>query len=369
MKRRGQSFWTIAAIAATALFGCSSEPPQTEEIVRPVMYEPVYATGGGQARSFSGAARADVESNLSFKVAGNISRVHVKVGDRVEKGAPIADLDPTDFELQVEDAEASLLQSQSQARNARANYNREQSLYVNQNASRADLDAALAQKESAEATVASTEKKLELAKRQLRYTRLTAPAAGSIASVDAEVNENVSSGRSIVMLAGTGSPEVEVAVPEILIDQIQEGAVVTVRFDAIPGGSFPATVTEVGIASVGFATTYQVKVRLEAEEERIRPGMAAEVTFRFSRTDDRERFVVPPVAVAEDGNGRHVFLVTPTEDGFGVVKRIPVVVGQLTSRGLEITDGLNDGDLLITAGVSRITDGQKVRLPALTEGQ
>ena len=142
---------------------------------------------------------------------------------------------------------------------------------------------------------------------------------------------------------------------------------VTVKFDAIPGGSFTATVTEVGIASVGFATTYQVKVRLEAEEKRIRPGMAAEVTFRFSRTDDRERFIVPPVAVAEDADGRHVFVVAPTEAGFGVAKRIPVVVGQLTSRGLEITEGLNDGDLLITAGVSRIKDGQKVRLPAMTE--
>jgi RND family efflux transporter MFP subunit len=351
-----------------ALQGCSNETPPAEEIVRPVAYQPVYTTGGARARSFSGAARANVESNLSFKVAGNISRIQVKVGDRVNKYAPIAELDPTDYELQVEDAQASLLQAQSQARNARANYSRVQSLYVNQNASRADLDAAQAEKESADAAVASAEKKVELARRQLKYTRLTAPAAGSIAAVNAEVNENVASGQPIVMLAGAGSPEVEVAVPEILIDRIQEGAEVDVEFDAIPGESFPATVTEVGVASVGYATTYPVKVRLESKDSRIRPGMAAEVTFRFPGTDDRERFVVPPVAVAEDRDGRYVFIVTPTEDGFGVAKRVPVVVGQLTSQGLEITDGLSDGDLLITAGVSRITDGQKVRLPTLTEG-
>jgi RND family efflux transporter MFP subunit len=367
MKNPSRYYEACLALLIAATVSCSSEPPATEEIVRPVMYQPVYATGGDHARSFSGAARADVESNLSFRVAGTINRIYVKVGDRVERGAPIADLDPTDYELQVEDADASLVQAQSQARNARANYSRVQSLYVNQNASRSDLDAAQAQKESAEAMVASAEKKLELARRQLRYTRLTAPAAGSIASVDAEVNENVVSGRSIVMLAGAGSPEVEVAVPEILIDQIQEGAAVTVKFDAIPGGSFPATVTEVGVAAVGFATTYPVKVRLETEDERIRPGMAAEVTFRFSGSDDRVRFIVPPVAVAEDRDGRYVFLVTPAEEGFGVAKRVTVTVGHLTSRGLEITDGLNDGDLLVTAGVSRITDGQKVRLPVLTE--
>lgn len=367
MMIRPQPYWKPVALAVVVMAGCSGDAPEPEEIIRPVVYQPVYATGGAQARSFSGAARADVESNLSFKVAGTILRVHVEVGDRVERGAPIADLDPTDFELQVEDAEASLVQAKSQARNARANYSRVQSLYVNQNASRADLDAALAQKETAEAAVDSAEKKLELVKRQLRYTSLVAPAAGSIASVDAEVNENVSAGKPIVMLAGAGSPEVEVAVPEILIDQIQEGAPATVRFDAIAGGSFPATVTEVGVASVGYATTYPVKVRLESADARIRPGMAAEVTFQFSRGDDRQRFIVPPVAVAEDGDGRHVFLVAPADSGFGVARRVPVEVGELTSRGLEITEGLNDGDLLITAGVSRIHDGQKVRLPEVTK--
>jgi len=140
-----------------------------------------------------------------------------------------------------------------------------------------------------------------------------------------------------------------------------------VSFDAIPDGSFPATVTEVGVASVGFATTYPVKVRLETSHEGIRPGMAAEVTFRFSSGDGRERFVVPPVSVGEDDAGRFVFVVEATGDGLGVAKRVPVKVGELTSRGLEITKGLKDGDLLVTAGVSRMTDGQKVRLPALTE--
>ncbi len=357
-----------AAIAVAALAACSSEPPPQEEIVRPVFYQAVYATGGARERSFSGAARADVESNLSFRVSGRIVRVHVKVGDRIGKNAPIADLDPTDYELRVEDAEASLLQAQSQARNGRATYSRVQSLYVNQNASRADLDAALAQKESAEANVASIEKKLELAKRQLKYTRLVAPTAGSIASVDAETSENVTAGQAIVMLAGTGSPEVEVTVPEILIDEIREGAPVTVRFDAIPGTAFPATVTEVGIASTTYGTTYPVKARLESADSRIRPGMAAEVMIEFKQTGGREQFIVPTVAVGEDGDGRFVFLVEPSSDGLGIARRTPVTVGQLTSRGLEIMSGLSDGDLLVTAGVSRIQDGQTVRLPALPEG-
>jgi RND family efflux transporter MFP subunit len=348
---------------------CSKEQPTVEELIRPVRYQPVYATGGARERVFSGAAQADVESRLSFKVSGTIQRIYVKVGDRVIKGAPIAEVDPTDYDLQVEDAEASLAQAQSQERNASANYSRVQSLYVNQNASRADLDAALAQKQSAEAQVASVAKKLELARRQRQYTRLSAPATGSIASVEVEANENVSPGQSIVMLTGTGSPEVEIAVPEILIDRVREGDTVTATFNAIPGKEFPATVTEVGVASVGFATTYPVKVRLEEADPRVRPGMAAEVLFEFQATGDRERFIVPPVAVGEDRGGRFVFLVEPIGEGLGVARRTTVTVGQVSSQGLEIVEGLDDGDLLITAGVSRITDGQKVRLPDLSEGE
>lgn len=368
MTYRSASLWTAAAVAMAVSIGCSKEQPPVEEIIRPVRYQPVYATGGVRERVFSGAAQADVESRLSFKVSGTIERIYVKVGDRVRKGDLIAELDPTDYEIQVEDAEASLLQAQSQARNAHANYTRVQSLYVNQNASRADLDAALAQKQSTEAQVASIEKKLELARRQLQYTRLAAPAAGSIASKNVDINENTVPGQTIVTLSGAGSPEVEVAVPEILIDRVQEGAEVTARFDAIPDVNFPATVTEVGVASVGFATTYPVKVRLETADTRVRPGMAAQVLFMFEATGDRERFIVPPVAVGEDRGGRFVFLVEPTGGGLGIAKRTDVTVGQVSSQGLEILHGLEDGDLLITAGVSRLADGQKVRLPDTAEG-
>jgi len=363
------TFRRLAVLAIAVLSACAREAPPQEEVIRPVRCTTVYATGGGQERWFAGTARADVESNLSFKVSGTVSAIHVKVGDRVQKGARIAELDPADYELQVQDAQASLLQAQSQARNARANYTRVQGLYVNQNASRADLDAAQAQKESAEAQVASLEKKVELAELQLGYTRLTAPVAGSIAAVDIEVNENVSVGKSIVVLTGEGRNEVEVAMPEILIAQIREGDAVSVRLDAIPGRTFPGTVTEVGVSSTGFATTYPVRVRLDEVTAEVRPGMAAEVLFRFSGGGDRSVFLVPPVAVGEDREGKFVFVVEATGDGLGVTRRKSVTVGELTSQGLEILDGVADGDQVVTAGVSRIVDGQKVRIGAPGEGE
>jgi RND family efflux transporter MFP subunit len=244
-----------------------------------------------------------------------------------------------------------------------------QALYENNNASRSDLDVALAGKESADAQVSSTQKRLELSQLQLEYTRLTAPFDGSVASLVAERNENVQAGQSIVMLTGVEAVEVEVSIPEILITSIREGSAVTVKFDALPGESLDATVTEVASASAGFATTYPVKVRLNEVTDRVRPGMAAEVTFTFTSTIKTGYFLVPTVAVAEDHLGRFVYIVEEGDGEHWIAHRRDVTVGELTRQGLQLTSGLEDGVRIVTGGVSRITDGQKVKVTGEDSGR
>jgi RND family efflux transporter MFP subunit len=154
-----------------------------------------------------------------------------------------------------------------------------------------------------------------------------------------------------------------VAVPESLITDIEQGSRVAVRFDALPQRTFDARVTEVGVAATTYATTYPVTVRLLRDDGAIRPGMAAEVGFRFSQHNGSgTRFVVPPQAVGEDRQGRFVFIVEPDSDNRGLIHRRPVRVGELTAEGLEILSGLHSGDRIVTAGVALIQDGQQVKL-------
>ena len=350
------------ALVAFLGMSCGKEEAPPEPVIRPVRTLEVFATGGIRKRAFSGTSQAALESRLSFKVGGTISRVAVKVGDRVRAGQAIAELDPRDFELLVQDAEAGLKSTEAQARNAAANYSRVRALYENRNASRNELDAARAGSESAQAQVKSVQKKLELARLQRSYARLTSPVNGSIASVTAEENENVSPGQPIALLTSGSQLEVEVAIPEILIAQVREGDTVSIAFDALQGKQFSGTVTEVGVAAMGMATTFPVTVRQEQADPACRPGMAAEVTFRFGAKDGRERIWVPPVAVGEDRDGRFVFVVEHTDAGFGRTHRRAVSVGDLAEEGIEILDGLRDGEQVVIAGVSRIRNGQRVRL-------
>ena len=334
---------------------------EVPEILRPVRYEAVYATGGNRSRIFSGVARAGIESRLSFKVSGTIDKLPVKVGDRVKENQLIAELDPSDYRLQRQQAQASLESARATERNASANYDRVTRLYENRSVSLNELDAARASFESARAQVQALQKQLQLAQLQVGYTKLKAPVAGAIADVLVEINENVGSGQSVVKLTSGSQMEVSVAIPGVLISQVREGQNVSVSSDAMPNANYPAKVVEVGVASSESSTTFPVTVRLVQEDTGLKSGMSTEVKFDFDSAGNLERMIVPPFSVLEDGNGQFVFtLEASDETGVGIVKRKSVTIGNLVETGLIITDGLKDGDRLITAGVSKLRDGQRV---------
>jgi multidrug efflux system membrane fusion protein len=343
--------------------GCGKEEVQVEPALRPVRTVKVGSTTAGRQRNFSGTAHAGMESKLSFKVAGNVKRIAVKVGDKVKKGALIGELDAKDYSLQVEQAKASLAQAQAQLRNAQATFKRTRELYANRSASKSEFDAARAAAESADAAVNASSKQVQLLRQQRGYTRLTAPVAGSIADVKVENNENVAAGQVVAILTSGKYIEVRVSVPEVVISKVKKGSRVTVRFDALPGKEFSAVLTEVGVSSVGKGTTFPVTARLIKTDPAIRAGMAAEVTFEFEKKTESKRIVIPSVSVGEDRRGRYVFVVEKTAEGVGAVKRRVVEVGELTGEGLEITRGLKDGDVVVTAGLRFLEDGLKVRLP------
>lgn len=358
-----RSIPTALVVGLSFHLGCAADEKAVEEVIRPVRYVQVLSTGGARTRTFSGTSQAGMNSALSFKVSGTIQELKVQVGDRVDKGQLIARIDPRDYELQLQEARAALSQARAQERNAKAVYDRVRQLYENQNVSKSELDSARAGFESANAQARSASKRVQLARRQLDYCQLKSPSGGAISQVPVEPNENVQPGQPIVQLSAGELPEVKVAVPEILISGVRKGSAVSVEFDAIKGKKFEARVFEVGVAPDEGATTFPVTVRMMAADSEIRPGLAAEVEFTFDATDTRERVIVPPVAVAADRNGRFVYVLKPTSEGFGTTHRRTVEVGELTTEGLEVLSGIEDGELLVTAGVSRIEDNQRVRVP------
>ena len=354
----------LALATLCLLPGCESEPPPPEPL-RPVRHERVVLSGAGRTRIFSGRARAGQEINLSFRVSGRVDSLPAKVGDVVRAGHLIAQLEQIDYEIAQRRAQANVEQADAAYINAQANLERIEGLYEDNNASRNELDQAIAGYDQEAARRKEARESLRQAQRQLGYTSLRAPVDGAIAAVDVEVNENVSAGQNVFRLTAGSRSEVEVAIPGVLISQINKGNPVGVTFSALPGQIFDAVVTEVGVAALGASTTFPVTVRLARSTNDVRSGMAAEVSFRFEGDDDSTRIFLPAYAVGEDSQGRFVFLLERTDvPDVGRVRRQSVEVGEeLTPDGkLEILAHLSEGDDVVTAGVRRLIDGQNVTL-------
>ncbi len=349
-----------ALLCSLLLVGCEKEQEVAEEIIRPVRYLEVQPTTGRDERIYAGTSRDTAATRMSFRVAGRVSYLGIKLGDRTTDNQVIARLDAADLQLRVQEARAALDQAKANQRNAASVLARVRGLYENNNASRNELDGARANAEAADAAVASIANQLQLVQRQLGYTVLRAPAVCDVATMDVEVNENVAAGQPIALLGCGGETEVKVQVPGSVISAIRQGDKVEVRFAEIDGHVFPATVTEVGVAATEVGTTFPVTVKIDEEPIPLRSGLSGEVKFKVGSTDGAGRMILPLAAVGGDLRGRFVFVLKHADKKVTPVVRQPVEVGTLTGTGIEVLKGLEAGQKVVTAGVSQLRDGQKV---------
>ncbi len=351
----------FGCMAVLMLAGCEPErQEQSKPPLRTVRHVTVMPEPDSRIRSFDGVSRAAEQARLSFRVAGTIQRLDVMVGDRTLEGEVIAVLDPSGFRLQLQQAEADRLRAQAERRNADANYERIRKLYANRSTSRKELDAARSAAESADALSQAASRAVDLAELNLSHATLKSRRDCSVAEVRADVGENVSPGQPVVEVNCGNLLEVAITVPESAVADMVPGLVGEIVFDSLPERAYSGTVSEVGVADTGAA--FPVVLRLD-NADGARPGLAARVNFSFRREEGAVA-VLPTTSVAEDERGRFVYTVVDGgAAGLGLIRRRPVEVGALTSRGLEVTSGISPGDRVVTAGVSVVRDGMKVRIP------
>lgn len=358
----GRRIALIVAVLPGLLAGCDQAPVDDEPTVRPVRYTRVVAQGDTMARTYSGTARAELETDLSFRVGGTLTELPVNVGSVVSRGETVAVLDETDYRVRLDEARAGLARAEAERRNADANYARTRDLYENQDASRNQLDSARALAESAAAQYRAASQQVEAARLQLSYTKLTAPQDCTVAQEFVELNQNVSPGQPVIGLNCGNCAEVVVSVSDADIARVTEGMAVTADVSAVPGGKLPGVVREVGVAAAARGTTYSVTIGLEEGCENIRSGMAVDVTFEFPTVASGSNLVVPYVAVGEDRDGNFVFVLEAEPDGRLFARRRAVQVGEASAGGIIIVQGLSEGELIATAGVRRLVAGQEVTL-------
>ncbi len=361
---------TLAGLCI-ALAACSAEEPDIERPPRPVHVVEATRQSPAAERRISGRVRAPGHSQLSFRVPGLVTSRPVELGTRLRAGQLVAELDATDFRLRAGRSEAALESFRAEAREAEAEFRRVRALYAGDHVPRGTLDRALARVERARAAVAEGERNLEIARRELEYTRLRAPVAGVVIDLLADAGQNLSPGQAVIGFAEADDLlEVEWPMPEGLIGRLRVGDEVEIALPALGDGRLPAEVVEVGASPRSGGTTFPVVARLLEVDSRLRAGMAAEVFLRLAEPSATESapVLLPPHAVAGDPNGRYLFVVEEAGGPAGdagetrTIRRQEVTVGRLLPSGLEILTGLDGGETVVAAGATLLDDGQVVRL-------
>ena len=359
MKIRRYTIPPFYVLLLLSLFSCS-EPPEQKETIRPVRYEPAVRFDSEKQRTFSGVSESGTEAQLSFRVAGVLKSIKVVVGQKIKKNQHIASVDDSDAILDYEKAVAAQKNARVQVESAKSNLERIKGLYENDNVPLSEYEAAKNKFAAATSDYSTGNKNTALKKRELGYYKLHSPMEGIVVSKDVNKNENVSAGQSIVKISSDNDIRISVGIPEKYISKIKKDSKASVVFSSLPEKIFPGIVTEISY-STGTSSTYPVKINLTESDPAIRPGMPAGVSFTIDSNTESSFFLVPPNSVGEDNSGNFVFTVTPGQEGFGIVSKKIVKAGKLTDKGFQILSGVSEGDLIITSGIDKMTDGKKVK--------
>jgi RND family efflux transporter MFP subunit len=363
--KRFSLYFLIIFASSLITFGCGKEE-KPEEVIRSIRWIKVAETSTKQVRMISGTTKPVDQTALSFAVAGTVEKVEVRLGDQVKKGQVLAELDQQPFVLGVRDSEAELSKAQANLVERRANYERYVALYESNNASKAELDEARASFDSAKSQVKAAEAQLGLARRDLRKTQLKAPYKGTISVKEIEPYVEVPAGKAIFGLDGEESGfEVSAAVPESLVINLNVGEEAEVIFAGLNNRKVPGVITELGSRS-RTASTYPVTVQLQEQFPDLRSGMSVEVAFEFIPESETGEPIVTglevPLAAILLGEEKTHFVFIYDEKS-STVKKTQVKALNIRENDVIVEPGsLKAGDIIATAGVPFLTDGQKVDL-------
>lgn len=353
----------VIPFAVLLMVSCGDDAQKSpEKVLRPVKYIIVSAKKTSRIRSFSGVSKAGITSRVSFRVTGKLEKILVKEGDRIRKSALIASLDHSDAKLQYEKAQSAVNKSKVYKNTAISNLNRIKSLYENNNVALNEYEAAKEKLANADASYMADKKSLDLKKKELGYFKVYAPISGVISGVAVEEGENVSAGQVILEIHSMDEMEVRAGIPDSYISELKKDDPVTLVFSSLGDKMFKGRITKVSYNIDAESSTYPVTVQILNFSDAIRPGMPATLFFDFGSKDAAQPLMVPVHSVGKDSTGNFVYRVKKIDQGLGVVEKAPVVVGEMTTNGFEILNGITSGDMVVTAGISHLSNGLEVRI-------
>jgi len=344
--------------AVIALSGCHKEAEASAPEARPVRTITVARQPAGETVVLTGHIEAENEAALGFRISGRMIERLVNVGDRVKPGQLLARLDPQDEQNGVRSARANLAAAQGQLTQAHNHFERQRRLLERGVSSRAEFDHAQEGLQTAQARVDDAEAQLKLATDRLSFTELKADAAGAVTARGAEAGEVVQAGQMIVRIARQDGRDAVFDVPAQLLRSAPTDAEITVHLAEDSSVTASGRVREVGEQADPVTRTFQVKVGLTDPPPEMRLGSTVNGSVQLNSAP---AITIPASALTRSNQQPAVWIVDPSKQ---TVSLRNIEVSRYDPGSVVVGQGLDTGDIVVTAGVQALHPDQKVRLLA-----
>lgn len=392
----------LVALGLVVFMGSKKEP------IIAVQVEKVSARTITQVVTATGKIQPEVQVKISPEVSGEIVELPVKEGDRVKRGDLLLRIKPDVYIALRNQAAAGLLQAKAGVNKTEPDYQRYESLRKKGLVSESDYDQARAAYESAKASLDQAQASLQQAEESLRKTTVTSPMDGTVSQLNSEKGERVLGtqqfqGTDVMTIADLSRMEARVNVSENDVVLVSVGDTARIAVDAFPDRKVNAVVyqiantgTTTGTGTQEEVTNFEVRMRIVDKGVTLRPGMSMTadietetkqnvlsvpiqcVTTRAPKMDMSQASgdQGAPMPAANNTSLKARNENKPKEIVFiadnGVAKAVPVKRGISNDAYVEITDGLKDGQEVVSGSYKAINreleDGAKIRIEEAKKG-
>lgn len=308
--------------------------------------------------SFSANLEAVWSTDVSTKADGRIDRLFVEEGDAVTSGMVLARLDTNELAAQVMQAEGQVLQAKATLEQSELNFRRMDILFKQNGVSAQTLDSARTQRDLAQGGVHAAEGNLLLLRARLENANIISPLTGVVVKRYVQSGTFSKAGIAIVTVADVTSLLAKAVVGEAQISELKLGTPVTIRVNALKDQEFKGTLTRLSPAAALPARTFTAEVLIPNPQGILKAGMFAKAEIGgMVRTSV---LAVPESSLVLREDQKTLFVIA---DGNKVVQKV-LKLGQASGGWVEVLEGVQEGDRIVTAGQHKLKDGAMIRLGA-----
>lgn len=356
---------TILTISTFLFLSCGKEKKETAANNEPaiaVKVNGISADTNGEFVTASGKIEAENSANVSTRMMGYVTKVNVKVGQKVSAGQLLVSINNSDLQAKKAQVDASILQATAGYNNAKKDYERFTALFNQQSASQKELDDMTSRYEMAKAGLEGARQMRNEVMAQFSYSNITAPFSGEVTNTFVKEGDMANPGMPLVSIEGASHLQVTAMVSESDISFIKNGMSVKVLVKSL-NQEVAGKVSEVSGSAKNTGGQYLVKINLNNPTNEVLSGMFANVQFPIANRPKSisvasDKVLVPESALVRQGQLIGVYTIT---NGNTALLRW-LRVGKSFGNQVEVLSGLSANEQYIISADGKLYNGAKISI-------